>query len=91
MVRAFGPTGSSAAEFAATEGGRAVPRRPAFAVLGIAVLCDGYGALRVAGTAQGFGDVVEVVVEEVGVRVEGHRGAGMAEHPLHGLDVGACA
>ena len=34
-------------------------------------------------------DIVEVFAEEPGVDVEGHRGGGVAEHPLNGLDVGA--
>jgi hypothetical protein len=34
-------------------------------------------------------DAVEFVVEQVGVHVEGHRGRGVPEHPLNGLDAGA--
>jgi hypothetical protein len=34
-------------------------------------------------------DAVEFVVEQAGVHVEGHRGRGVPEHPLNGLDAGA--
>ena len=34
---------------------------------------------------------VEIVVEQPGVHVESHGGAGMSEHPLDTLDVGTFA
>jgi len=36
-------------------------------------------------------DCVEVVLEQIGVGIEGHRCRSVAEHLLHGLDVGAGA
>lgn len=38
---------------------------------------------------KGRRDGVEVVIEEVGVRVESHGSGGVTEHPLHRLHVGA--
>nr|WP_235508949.1 hypothetical protein [Aeromicrobium sp. Root236] len=35
------------------------------------------------------GDLVEAILEEMSVRVEGHRGRGMTEHLLDDLDVSA--
>ena len=41
------------------------------------------------GVIQHLCNVVEVVVEEIGVYVQGHRCGGMAQHSLHGFDVRA--
>ena len=41
------------------------------------------------GGVHAFGERAEVVVEEPGVDVEGHRRGGVAEHPLDRLDVRA--
>ncbi len=40
-----------------------------------------------SGRVEGRRDGVEIVVEEVGVRVQGHRRGGVPEHPLDRLDV----
>lgn len=42
------------------------------------------------GAIQPVGDLVEAVVEEVAVQIEGHRRGLMTEHLLHDLHVGAC-
>jgi hypothetical protein len=42
-----------------------------------------------AGGVHRVGDLVEVVVKEVAVPVEGHRRRGLTEHVLDDLDVGA--
>ena len=42
-------------------------------------------------TAECLRDVVEVVVEQVGVGVKRHRGRGVTEHPLNGFHIGAGA
>ncbi len=44
---------------------------------------------RLVGGVHAFREGAQVVVEEPGVDVEGHRCRGVAEHPLDRLDVGA--
>ena len=48
-------------------------------------------AARAAQLSEGVRHGVEIVREQVGVAVEGHRGARVTEHPLHGLGVRSAA
>jgi hypothetical protein len=42
-----------------------------------------------ANDVQSIGYGIEIVLEQVGVTIERHRCGRVAEHALHGLDVGA--